>query len=234
MSRVDPARTRLATEHPKLYFVAHVVAGVLFTALLLWGFASIADAVGDNGRVAAADAGLTHWIEGHDTEWGETFFAGVSLLGAPILIGIVVIATIVYARRRDWVRAAAFPLATISGAALNMLLKYVFHRGRPQYATEFITHASWSFPSGHAMESMVGYGMLLAVTLHGLRDSNRRRLLIAAAALLIFLIGVSRVYLAVHYLTDVIAGWLAGGAWLFVCVTAYHFAERRRALSASP
>jgi undecaprenyl-diphosphatase len=221
MSRVDPARTRLATEHPKLYFVAHVVAGVLFTALLLWGFASIADAVGDNGRVAAA-------------EWGETFFAGVSLLGAPILIGIVVIATIVYARRRDWVRAAAFPLATISGAALNTLLKYAFHRGRPQYATEFITHASWSFPSGHAMESMVGYGMLLAVTLHGLRDSNRRRLLIAAAALLIFLIGVSRVYLAVHYLTDVIAGWLAGGAWLFVCVTAYHFAERRRALSASP
>jgi membrane-associated phospholipid phosphatase len=233
MNSRDPGRSRVAERYPKLYFAAHLVGGMLFTALLVWGFAAIADAIGDNGRIVAADSGLTHWIEGHDTEWGETLFTGVSFLGAQALIGIIVIASTVYARRRDWVRAAALPLASISGAALNALLKHVFHRGRPEFATEFITHASWSFPSGHAMESMVGYGMLLAVTLHAVRGSTRRRLVIAAVALLIFLIGVSRVYLAVHYLTDVIAGWLAGGAWLFVCVTAYHFAERRRAISSS-
>ena len=233
MNAADPGRSRLATEHPKLYLAAHVVAGILFTALLLWGFASIADAVGDNGRIAAADTGLTQWVEGHDTEWGESFFTGVSMLGAPILVGIIVIATIVFARRRDWLRATALPLALASGAGLNALLKHVFHRGRPQFATEFISHASWSFPSGHAMESMVGYGMLVAVTLHQLHGSTRRRLVIGAAAVLIFMIGVSRVYLAVHYLTDVVAGWLAGGAWLFVCITAFHFAERRRRLPAT-
>lgn len=233
MSPTDPGRSRIAVEHPKLYFAAHVVAGVLFTALLIWGFASIADAVGDNGRIVAADNGLTHWIEGHDTEWGESLFTGVSLLGAQVLAGIVVLAAILYARRRDWLRAAALPLALASGAALNALLKHLFHRGRPQFATEFIAHASWSFPSGHAMESMVGYGMLVGVTLHHLHSSRQRRLAISAAGLLIFLIGVSRVYLAVHYLTDVIAGWLAGAAWLFVCVTAYRFAERRRGLSSS-
>ena len=233
MSPADPRRSRIAVEHPKLYFAAHVVAGILFTALLIWGFASIADAVGDNGRIVAADNGLTHWIEGHDTEWGESVFTGVSLLGAPILAAIIVIAALFYARRRDWLRAAALPLALASGAALNTLLKYIFHRGRPQFATEFITHASWSFPSGHAMESMVGYGMLVGVTLHQLHSPVRRRLVIAAAGLLIFVIGVSRVYLAVHYLTDVVAGWLAGAAWLFVCITAYRFAERRRAQSSS-
>jgi membrane-associated phospholipid phosphatase len=233
MTSSDPGRSRFAEEHPKLYFAAYLVAGVLFTALLVWGFASIADAVGDNGRIAAADAGLTRWIEVHDTEWGETFFSAVSLLGAPILVAIMVIAAIVYVRRRDWLRAATLLLAMSSGAALNTLLKHAFHRGRPEYATEFITHASWSFPSGHAMDSIVSYGMLLAVMLPGLRSSARRRLTIAGVALLVVLIGVSRVYLAVHYLTDVIAGWLAGGAWLLVCVTAYHFAARRRALSSS-
>lgn len=231
MNSRDPGRSRLAEEHPKLYLAAHAFAGVVLTGLLIWGFASIADAVSDNGRIVAADAGLTRWIESHDTEWGETLFTGVSLFGAPLLAGVIAIAALLYARRRDWLRAAVLPLAAISGAALNTLLKYVFHRGRPEYATEFIRHASWSFPSGHAMESMVGYGMLLAVMLHSLRDKPQRRLVIGGVAFLIVLIGVSRVYLAVHFLTDVIAGWLAGAAWLIVCVTAFHFAERRRALS---
>ena len=229
MNSTDPGRSRLAERHPRLYLVAYAGAGVLLTALLVWGFASIADAVGDHGRVAAADAGFTRWIETHDTEWGETLFTGVSLLGAPILVGVIALSAILFARRRDWLRATAVLLASASGAGLNTLLKYVFHRGRPEYATEFIKHASWSFPSGHAMESIVGYGMLLGVTLHAIHTTARRRLAIGGVALLVILIGMSRVYLAVHYLTDVVAGWLAGGAWLVVCLTAYHFAERRKA-----
>jgi Membrane-associated phospholipid phosphatase len=224
----DPRHSRLAQAHPKLYLAAHVLAGVLLTALLVWGFAAIADAIGDNGRIVAADSALTHWIQGHDTEWGEVFFTGVSLLGAPLLVGIIVIAALVYARRGDFVRSASLPMALVSGVALNALLKHVFHRGRPEFATEFIRHASWSFPSGHAMESMVGYGMLLGVMWHSVHGSRRRRVATAGVALLVFLVGVSRVYLGVHYLTDVIAGWLAGGAWLLVCVTAFHFAERHR------
>lgn len=231
MSPADPGRSRLAETHPKLYLAAHVLAGALLAALLVWGFASLADAVGDNARIVAADAGLTRWIQAHDTEWGETFFTGVSLLGAPLLGAIIVIAALVYARRREFIRAAALPMAWVSATALNTLLKQLFHRGRPEYATEFITRASWSFPSGHAMESMVGYGMLLGVMLHSIHGPTRRRLAIAGTALLVSLIGVSRVYLGVHYLTDVIAGWLAGAAWLLVCVTAYHFAMRRRGLS---
>lgn len=233
MRPVDPGRSRLAERHPKLYVAGHVLAGAFFTALLLWGFASIADAVGDNGRFAAADAGLTRWIQAHDSEWGETFFYGVSMFGAPVLVGIIVITAIVYARGREWRRAGALVLATASGAGLNILLKHVFHRGRPEFATEFIAHNSWSFPSGHAMDSIVGYGMLLFLLLHAGRAQSWRRLLLAGVIVLVFLIGVSRVYLGVHYLTDVVAGWLAGGAWLFVCITAYRFAERQRGPSPS-
>ena len=233
MRPVDPARSRLAEQHPKLYVAGHALAGALFTALVVWGFASIADAVSDNGRFAAADAGLTRWIQAHDSEWGETFFYGISMLGAPVLVGIVVITALAYARVRDWRRSGALVLATASGAGLNMLLKHVFHRGRPEYAAEFIAHNSWSFPSGHSMDSIVGYGMLLFLLLHEGRTQSWRRLLLTGGIVLVFLIGVSRVYLGVHYLTDVVAGWLAGGAWLFVCLTAYRFAERQRGLPSS-
>lgn len=83
------------------------------------------------------------------------------------------------------------------------------------------------------MDSIVGYGMLLFLLLHEGRTQSWRRYLLAGGILLVFLSGVSRVYLGVHYLTDVVAGWLAGGAWLFVCITAYRFAERQRGRSAS-
>nr|MDQ2667498.1 phosphatase PAP2 family protein [Gemmatimonadota bacterium] len=205
MTPTDPGRSRVASQHPKLYFAAHLVAGVLFTAALLWGFAAIADAIGDKGQFAAADAGLTGWIQGHSTEWGESIFSFVSLLGAQVLVGIIVIAAAVYARRRDWLRCATLVLATASGAVLNTLLKHIFHRGRPEFATEFITRASYSFPSGHAMESLIGYGILLVVLLEAIRSPGRRRLLIAGTVVLILAIGTSRVYLGVHYLTDVVA-----------------------------
>jgi undecaprenyl-diphosphatase len=111
------------------------------------------------------------------------------------------------------------------GALLNTGLKSVFHRARPTFASEFPV-SSWSFPSGHAMDSLIGYG-LLAYWL-GERFPHRRFIIRYAAAALILLIGFARIYLGVHYLSDVIAGFAAGTLWLTVCITGYQFAERRR------
>ena len=223
----DPRESRLAVEHPRAYLALHVLGGIVFTALLLWAFAALADAVFDNGRFTRADVGLSAWIQQHDTEYGESIFAVISFLGAPVLVALVAVVSLYFAWRRDFVRAISLASATASGAALNMVLKHLFHRGRPEFATEFITHATWSFPSGHAMESMVGYGMLAVLLFDVTRHAGRRRLLVGTAVLLILMIGVSRVYLGVHYLSDVTAGWLAGGAWLYVCATAYRFARWR-------
>lgn len=223
----DPRDSTLAARHPRLYLALHALGGVVIMMLLLWGFAQIADLVSDEGRIAHGDVALTAWIQAHDTEYGERIFAVISYLGAPVLVGLLVVAVSWFVRRRDWLRAIALAATTGSGAALNVILKHLFHRGRPEFATEFITHASWSFPSGHAMDSMVGYGMLGVLLFDLARSAGRRRLLVASAALLILLIGVSRIYLGVHYTTDVVAGWLAGGAWLYVCGTAYWFARRR-------
>jgi len=111
------------------------------------------------------------------------------------------------------------------GALLNGALKLAFHRARPTYASEF-NPSSWSFPSGHAMDSLIVYG-LFAYWL-GTRYKAYRRIIYTAAAVLITAIGFARVYLGVHYLSDVVAGYSAGFVWLSVCVTGYQFAERRR------
>lgn len=217
----------LARKHPRVYLAAYAAGGLLVVALLVWAFALVADEVPENGWMVRLDHTITAFIQARDTEGGERFFVAVSLLGGPVLTAIVTIVTLALAMRRRWLRAAVIALGSAMGAGLNSVLKQIFQRGRPEYATEFIPHSSWSFPSGHAMNSLVAYGIMVYVLLQHTHDSMRRRLIIAGTAILLFLIALSRVYLGVHYLSDVIAGWLAGGAWLVCCLGAYRFARQR-------
>ena len=129
--------------------------------------------------------------------------------------------------RRDWFRAIALTLAVMGGTALNDLLKALFHRGRPEAATEFIKYESWSFPSGHSMNSLIGFGFVAYLFLERTTDRRARIAIIAATVILVGLVGFSRLYLGVHYLSDVIAGYLAGAIWLLVCITGYRFAKER-------
>jgi membrane-associated phospholipid phosphatase len=109
----------------------------------------------------------------------------------------------------------------VAGSAiLNKLLKGLFQRPRPHFAHPLVVETSYSLPSGHAMESFVAYGMLtyLAVLLW-LRRWETRVAAVCGAALLVVLIGFSRMYLGVHYFSDVVAGYAAGGVWLGALIT---------------
>ena len=216
-----------AQRHPRLYLAAYVGGGLVLIALMLWAFAALADEIPEQGWMERLDHAVTGLLQSRGTEGGESFFVAVSLFGGPLLAVLVAVVSLVFAWQRDWLRAALVALACVGGVGLNALLKQIFHRGRPEFAAEFIPHQSWSFPSGHAMNSLVCYGIMLFLLLEHTRDNVRRRLLIAATAMVVILIAWARVYLGVHYLSDVIAGWLAGGSWLIVCIGAYGFAERR-------
>jgi undecaprenyl-diphosphatase len=199
-------------------------------ALLLWGFAVLADGFGEQGRIARLDLSVLNWLQLHGSERGEGVFVFVSWLGAPVLIVVDVVVAIVLAVRRQWRSFTLWLGAIIGGAMLDEILKLAFRRARPDVASEFISGHSWSFPSGHAMNSLVSYAML-AYLLRQHVDNSRARLAITiAATLLIVAIGFSRLYLGVHYLSDVTAGYLTGGAWVIACVTAgqYAFGRPRR------
>lgn len=222
-----PWRSRFARLHPKAYLGLHAAGGALIVIALVWLFLAIADEIPEQSALARMDTLVQQFLQTHGTEVGETIFFGVSYLGAPVLFAAVAATVLWFAWRRDWQRAGALALTSVGGVALSNVLKMVFHRGRPETATEFITRQTWSFPSGHAMNSMISYGFLALLLLEFVKGRRERIAVLVVTVVLIATIGFSRVYLGVHYLSDVGGGWIAGAAWLVVCASGYRFAQSR-------
>jgi membrane-associated phospholipid phosphatase len=221
------ARSRFGSEHPRAYLTAQGLLGFVLCAGSLWAFLGIADAVPEKGTMVRLDDWVAVWLQTHGSELGESIFSVVSWLGAPVLVAVLAIAFVRYARRREWLDAWALLVAAGGGTLINYALKMLFQRGRPDFASEFIHGTSWSFPSGHAMDSLVGYGFLVYLVLHGRPTTARGKALIAAIVVIVGVIGFSRVYLGVHYLSDVVGGYLAGAVWLLTCIAGYQFAGYR-------
>ena len=141
-----------------------------------------------------------------------TSFGGVPAL---TLITVLVVLYLVIAKR--YANAALVAGAISGGAVLTSVLKLGFARPRPEVVDHLVTVQSMSFPSGHAMASAVTYLTLGALLARTERRPAVRGYIFAVAGFLTLLIGVSRVFLGVHYPTDVLAGWSLGAAWALLC-----------------
>lgn len=132
-------------------------------------------------------------------------------------------------RRGHRVDAATLGVAIAGGGVLTLALKRAFQQARPALWDKLVSESSFSFPSGHASLSLCLYGFI-ASWLVAQAPSELRRW-VAAAALVSFalLIGVSRMYLGVHWPTDVAAGWIVAVFWLVVCLIGRRYLMRRRA-----
>jgi membrane-associated phospholipid phosphatase len=117
----------------------------------------------------------------------------------------------------------------VGGAELlDVILKLIFARPRPSLPDPLLALTSYSFPSGHAMGSMAFYGLLAYLAIQRLSTWRWRVAVVIAMVFLILLIGFSRMYLGVHYLSDVLAGYAAGFAWLVITITGVETIIRRR------
>lgn len=118
-------------------------------------------------------------------------------------------------RKNKWFSIRVGALA-LSSLGLMSLLKNLFRRDRPTAPlVDGVTN--FSFPSGHAFMSVAFYGLLIIIALEEIKDRRLKRLIILFLVFFILLIGLSRVYLRLHYTTDVIAGFAAGLTWFFLC-----------------
>lgn len=219
-----PSETEFAKEHPKAFLGVYGVVGLALAAASTWLFFVLVDELPENGWMIRVDNAVTNWLQTHGTETGESILWTISLLGAPVLVALLVVVAIVLVRQRNWRRLVALAITCGGGAVLNVALKMSMHRTRPSFASEF-NATSWSFPSGHAMDSAIAYGFLAHWAIA--RWPRRRMAIIVATAVIIGAIGYARIYLGVHYLSDVVAGYCAGYVWLAVCVTGLRFAQRR-------
>ena len=165
----------------------------------------------------------------------ERVWLAVSLVGSPVAMAILCV-VLVIALVRIGKRRAALASAIIAsvGGLLNVALKDLVHRPRPPGAERFLVGHSWSFPSGHAMGSLIGYGMLAycAVTYTSL-SSTVRRVVVTTCVLLTIAIGLSRVALGVHYQGDVFGGWIIGAVWLAAGIALLRRAELRAAIASA-
>jgi len=214
------------------YLGLHLTVGFLISLAALWIFAGVTEDVVSHDPLTNFDLALTTWIRAHTTPLGDRIFTLVSLIGSPIAMAAVgTVGAVLIIVRRKWLELAAWVAGFIGAGVLSLILKIVIRRPRPVGATAFLHGESFSFPSGHALGSLVGYGMLAYVIGSSWITTTRGRFrLVIATAVLVVAIGISRLYLGVHYFSDVVGGYAVGVLWLSVCISGLQVAERRRPL----
>lgn len=152
----------------------------------------------------------------------------VSLVGSPVAmtaLAFLVVGVLAAQRRR--LMAVGGIVAQGGGAIINETLKQLIHRPRPLGAQPYLYGHSWSFPSGHAMGSLIGFGFLGYVIVACWSVKRRTHVLaIALAAALTLAVGLSRLALGVHYVSDVLGGWAIGATWLLGCILVLQRAAR--------
>ncbi len=130
------------------------------------------------------------------------------------IIGLGVAALVILWSLNKKREAGFLAAALISGEIIKEFLKLLFHRERPNVSFALIQESGYSFPSGHAFMSVIFYGMICYFIYQTCKNKWQKIILLIATAILVLLIGYSRFYLGVHWLSDVFGGWLIGGAIL--------------------
>lgn len=200
------------------YLGVHSVVGFLIIFATLSVFAELADEIAEDEAFTRFDTELTLTLSQTLTSPALQAFYWITQLGdvrTLTVLGLAVTALLLF--RKRWLLAASWSITLAGNGLLIRLLKWVFQRERPLHEHGLLIEQGWSFPSGHASGALVAYGMLAYLLV---RSTPRgwHLLIVCAAIALILLIGFSRVFLQVHYFSDVIAGYMSGMAWLVVCV----------------
>ena len=190
-----------------------IVAGFAAAVVLLYAFARLANEVLEQ-ETTAMDAAALQFLQQFGSPQLTTAAQLISVMGseAVVVIGAILLAVLGWQRR--WGAAVMLVLVTAGAQILNDILKELFHRTRPAPVTGFLDAQQFSFPSGHAMVAAAFY-LYIAFLAWRLRLVHGwwRGVLVVALVVLVLLIGIARIYLGAHYLSDVIAGYLAGFLW---------------------
>ncbi|MGV9711091.1 phosphatase PAP2 family protein [Gordonia sp. NPDC003424] len=164
------------------------------------------------------DRDITNRVVSARTEWGETLAHAMTVTGNTLALTVAVMAVTVFLMvRRAFPEAAMVGFGALLGYLLMIALKGLFGRSRPPVHDRLLDIDTYSFPSGHAMMSMIVFG-LFAVAAYRLSEWVRAHpWILLIAPLWSIAIGCTRVYLGVHWMTDVVAGWLIGALWVAGC-----------------
>lgn len=224
-------RTLIAQARDLAARQALTLAAVLVLVVGLWGLVALTDRVAE-GRSERFDMAVIRWFHAHrgpaglrDAGRDLTALGGVTVL---TLVTAAVTGFLLISRKRG--AALLVVIAVVGGLLIGSTFKHVVHRDRPprEFQEAYIFTAS--YPSGHSMLSAVTYLTLGALLAQVVKGRWLRLYIIGFAMLVTFLVGLSRVYLGVHWPTDVFAGWTAGLVWSLICLLVARMLQRRGAV----
>lgn len=197
-------------------------------------FIDVAESVQANSpALQALDAGVHRWARATHTTGATVFFTAVTLIGTPAGLGVIgLVACAALAAQGRWRWIAYFVVTTGAGGLLNLQLKAWFARDRPELAEALRGAHGYSFPSGHAMGATIVFGALAYLAFRAFRRWRWRAAALALGASMTIAISASRVYLGVHWISDVGAGIAAGWIWLAGTTVAYEVFRRISAVRA--
>jgi membrane-associated phospholipid phosphatase len=193
-------------------------------------FVDIVEGINEQGAVAGAvDSWFWTMSRLYRSSGATWFFTFFTLLGTPVGLGALVAIAGVALLLRGRLRWALYlALTTILGGVLNRILKEYFERQRPDLTEAIRSATGYSFPSGHAMGSTIVFGALAYVALRHFDSWRERSASLALAISTVIAVSLSRIYLGVHWVTDVVAGIAAGIVWVIFATLAYEASRRIR------
>jgi undecaprenyl-diphosphatase len=221
MRRIINGIAEVRRAEPRLLMPFFVVA----TLLLAFGFIAAAVMAGaslkfDRYVMFVFRSSANNFSAPVGPPWVQEMARDVTALGSFSVLGLLLVAVVGYlllVRKRE--QALLFLVAVLGGVAVNSLLKVAFGRPRQDLFAPAARVFTASFPSDHAALSAIAYMTLAALLARTVASRAARIYLIAVAITLVILIGASRVYLGVHYPSDILAGWCVGSAWALACWT---------------
>lgn len=233
-----PVATRITSwSAPRLAFIAFAVASLVVMALLVEGVETVYEAVKEQDGIAGLDQPVLDAMVGVRSGGFNTVVTWFTNIGGPVGMPILATAAVVLIalHRRRWTPVVLAVVAAAGSLAMTVVGKDMIDRARPpaSFAVPPL-EISPSFPSGHALNATVLTTIVVYLLLIESRSVRQRSTAIGLGTLFVVLMGLSRVYLGHHWLTDVVAGWLLGFGWALAVITAHRLWLTLRPNSGAP
>ncbi len=237
-ARVDGVRRRFVVQiefvrarlSPRGYLGLKLTLGALVLLGAAWLFGGITEDVLSGDPLTDVDVVIAIWFGAHSTPALTQVALWISRLHDPIAMMSMVCGVAAFmAWKRQWQWLTTLLIVMPGGMLLNIVVKELTHRARPDFSDLVLTLTTYSFPSGHAAAATLFYGFLATYVIVNLRARRWRVTVALIAFFAVALVGLSRIYLRVHYLSDVLGGISEGVAWLALCLLAMDTLRQRSA-----
>jgi membrane-associated phospholipid phosphatase len=229
--RLTPMAQLLAeyrATHPQAW--RQIVIGAVALLAAAWAFGEIAEDVVAREALSVFDEKLARWLHARATPPLTRGMLVATELGDRVVVtGITLGAAFFFVWTRRWHWLLALILVVPGGALLNELMKLAFQRARPTFDNPILALTSYSFPSGHAMTATLLYSLLAVFAFQVVETWTWRVFVMLVSTGMVAVVGLSRMYLGAHYLSDVLAAIAAGVVWLVLCLSALETLRYRRA-----